>query len=57
MVLWEIRAEIPADAEAVYHELLERLGPAERAELVRLLVADGSQWHDYYNTADERASN
>jgi hypothetical protein len=52
-----ITAEIPADAEAVYHELLERLGPAERAELVRLLVADGSQWHDYYTTAAERASN
>jgi hypothetical protein len=52
-----IAAEIPADVEAIYHELLERLGPAERAELVRLLVEDGAQWHDYYTTAAERTSN
>ena len=36
--------EIPADVEAVYHELLERLGPADRAELARLLLDDGPPW-------------
>jgi hypothetical protein len=36
-----IAAAIPADVEAVYHELLERLGPADRAELARLLLDDG----------------
>jgi hypothetical protein len=40
--------EIPADVEAVYHELLERLGPAECAELARLLLDDGAPWADYY---------
>jgi hypothetical protein len=35
--------EIPADVEAMYHELLERLGPAERAELARLLLDDGAR--------------
>ncbi len=40
--------EIPADVEAMYHELLERLGPAERAELARLLLDDGPLWADYY---------
>jgi hypothetical protein len=43
-----IAAAIPADVEAVYHELLERLGPAERAELARLLLDDGALWADYY---------
>jgi hypothetical protein len=35
-------AEVGADVEVVYHELLERLGPAERAELARVLLDDGS---------------
>lgn len=39
---------IPADVEVLYHELLERLGPAERAELARLLLDDGALWADYY---------
>jgi hypothetical protein len=39
---------IPADVEAMYHELLERLGPAERGELARLLLDDGARWSDYY---------
>ena len=44
-----IAPEIPTDVEAVYHELLERLGPAERAELARLLLDDGPLWADYYS--------
>jgi hypothetical protein len=43
-----IAPEIPADVEAMYHELLERFGPAERAELARLLLDDGPLWADYY---------
>jgi hypothetical protein len=42
-----IAPAIPADAEAVYHELLdERLRPGERAELARLLLDDGPPWAD-----------
>lgn len=33
---------IAADVEALYHELLEALPPAERAELARLLAEDGA---------------
>jgi hypothetical protein len=52
-----VAPEAPLDVEGLYHELLERLGPSERAELVRLLLADGAaQWHDYYATG-ERTSN
>jgi hypothetical protein len=36
------------DIEAPYHALVEILAPAERAELARLLLADGAQWSDYY---------
>ena len=46
-----IVAEIPADVEALYHEILERLGPAERAQLARLLAQDGGQWADYDSAA------
>jgi len=35
-----VAAEIPADVEALYLALLERLPPAERAELARLLLED-----------------
>ena len=49
-----IAPEIP-DVESVYHEILERLGPSERAELARLLTADSAQWHEYY-TAEGTAN-
>ncbi len=35
-------AEIPADAEALFRLVVEILAPAQRAELVRLLLEDGS---------------
>ena len=35
-----VAAEIPTDVEALYLALLERLPPAERAELARLLLED-----------------
>jgi hypothetical protein len=45
-----IAAEAP-DVEALYHELLECLGPADRTELARLLAEDGAKWADYYSAA------
>jgi hypothetical protein len=43
-----IAVDAPADAEAVYHWLIETLPPSERAELARLLADDGAQWaHSY----------
>jgi hypothetical protein len=47
---------IPPDVEALYHALVEVLGPAERAELGRLLLDDGPQWDHYFATG-ERTSN
>ena len=43
-----IAAENPLDVEAIYLTLVEILAPAERVELVRLLLADGALWADYY---------
>jgi hypothetical protein len=43
-----IAVDAPADAEAVYHWLIETLPPSERAELARLLADDGAQWAHYY---------
>jgi len=43
-----IAVDAPADAQAVYHWLIETLPPSERAELARLLADDGAQWaHSY----------
>jgi hypothetical protein len=39
-----VAAEIPTDVEALYLALLERLPPAERAELGRLLLEDEAAW-------------
>lgn len=43
-----IAPETPFDVEALYHELLEALSPAERDRLARLLLDDNAQWVDYY---------
>jgi hypothetical protein len=43
-----IAPEVPADAEAVYHWLLEALPPAERDRLAHLLLDDNAQWAEYY---------
>ena len=43
-----IAVDAPADAQAVYHWLIETLPPSERAELARLLADDGAQWAHYY---------
>ena len=39
-----VAAEIPTDVEALYLALLERLPPAEGAELGRLLLEDEAAW-------------
>jgi hypothetical protein len=41
-----IAVEAP-DVEAIFLALVEILGPADRAELARLLADDGAQWGDY----------